>query len=209
MLIEGGFPGSTLLKPGHKSILNEFYGNQNQQWTLMYKASRHGFDAASFHSHCDQDGETITIIQSNNGYLFGGYTSVPWSSSGDFESDATAFLFTLTNPHAISPTKYSVVKQFVPYAVCHNGGFGPTFGCGLDLYVATDKRILNKLRGHIDKFDIPKEFPYKESFSDLDVLIVCPSSTNILKLIKGLFNPKALYHNGGGYSFDFELFQID
>ncbi|CAF1464251.1 unnamed protein product [Rotaria sp. Silwood1] len=71
------------------------------------------------------------------------------------------------------------------------------------------KRILNKLRGHIDKFDIPKEFPYKESFSDLDVLIVCPSSTNILKLIKGLFNPKALYHNGGGYSFDFELFQID
>ncbi|CAF4930311.1 unnamed protein product, partial [Rotaria sp. Silwood1] len=138
MLIEGGFPGSTLLKPEHKSILNEFYGNQNQQWTLMYKASRHGFDAASFHSHCDQDGETITIIQSNNGYLFGGYTSVPWSSSGDFESDATAFLFTLTNPHAISPTKYSVVKQFVPYAVCHNGGFGPTFGCGLDLYVATD-----------------------------------------------------------------------
>jgi len=70
------FSGSTLLKVEQKKKLNEFYGKSSQQWELIYKASRDGFDANTFHSRCDNKGPTITIIQSNNGYLFGGYTSI-------------------------------------------------------------------------------------------------------------------------------------
>ncbi|CAF5126129.1 unnamed protein product, partial [Rotaria sp. Silwood1] len=34
------FPDGTLLEKEHKKKLNEFYGKTNQQWELIYKASR-------------------------------------------------------------------------------------------------------------------------------------------------------------------------
>jgi hypothetical protein len=76
-------------------------------------------------------------------------------------------------------------------------------------YYILKERILNKLQGHIDQYDVPKEFPSKESFGDLDVLIVCPSSINIQNLIEELFHPTEINPNGDVYSFDFEEFQID
>ncbi|CAF0885718.1 unnamed protein product [Adineta steineri] len=78
-----------------------------------------------------------------------------------------------------------------------------------DEYYVLKERILNKIRGYITKCDVPKEFPYKESFGDLDVLIVCPPSIKIQKLIEDLFHPTEIVHNGDVYSFDFEQFQID
>jgi len=76
-------------------------------------------------------------------------------------------------------------------------------------YYILKQRILNKLQGHIDQYDVPKEFPSKESFGDLDVLMVCPSSIKIRNLIQELFHPTEINHNGDVYSFDFEEFQID
>ncbi|CAF1439793.1 unnamed protein product [Rotaria sordida] len=76
-------------------------------------------------------------------------------------------------------------------------------------YVILKERILNKLQGRIDQYDVPKEFPCKESFGDLDVLMVCPSSINIQNLIEELFHPTEMCHNGDVCSFDFEQFQID
>ncbi|CAF1137716.1 unnamed protein product [Rotaria sordida] len=76
-------------------------------------------------------------------------------------------------------------------------------------YFILKERILNKLQGRIDQYDVPKEFPCKESFGDLDVLMVCPSSINIQNLIEELFHPTEMCHNGDVCSFDFEQFQID
>jgi hypothetical protein len=76
-------------------------------------------------------------------------------------------------------------------------------------YYILKERILNKLQGHIEQYDVPKEFPCKESFGDLDVLLVCPTSINIRNLIEELFHPKEINPNGDVYSFDFEEFQID
>jgi hypothetical protein len=78
-----------------------------------------------------------------------------------------------------------------------------------DEYYVLKQCILNKLQGHIDQYHVPKEFPSKESFGDLDVLMVCPSSINIRNLIQELFHPTEINHNGDVYSFDFEQFQID
>jgi len=76
-------------------------------------------------------------------------------------------------------------------------------------YLLLKERILNKLQGHIDQYDVPKEFPCKESFGDLDVLLVCPNGIKIENLIKELFHPNEIYCNGDVYSFDFQEFQID
>lgn len=50
------------------------------RWKLIYKASTDGFATYSFHSKCDNKGPTLSSIQAN-GYLFGGYTPLSWSSS--------------------------------------------------------------------------------------------------------------------------------
>jgi hypothetical protein len=53
------------------SSLKDFQG---KKWTLMYRGSRDGFMAANFHGRCDGRPNTLTIIETTKGYIFGGYT---------------------------------------------------------------------------------------------------------------------------------------
>ena len=76
-------------------------------------------------------------------------------------------------------------------------------------YYELKERILRKLQGHIDQYDVPKEFPNKESFGDLDVLMVPPSDMDMENFIERIFHPTEIFHNGDVYSFDFEEFQVD
>ena len=143
MQIDTTFANGTLLAPEHKKKLNEFYGKQDQRWELIYKASRDGFDVNAFHTRCNNQGPTMTIVRSNNNYLFGGYTAIAWASDSNYKNDTTAFLFTLTNPHGIPPTKYVVNPGNVGSAVYHNSTYGPTFGSGNDLYLAANSNSSN------------------------------------------------------------------
>ena len=48
-------------------------------WTLCWRASQHGWLATDFHSNCDDNGATVTIISVQDGkYIFGGYSDVAW-----------------------------------------------------------------------------------------------------------------------------------
>ena len=44
-----------------------------------WHAKTDGWEASTFHSNCDGEGPTVTIIQVDE-YIFGGYTDVSWSS---------------------------------------------------------------------------------------------------------------------------------
>ena len=85
----------------------------------------------------------MTVIQSNNNYLFGGYTSVAWTSCNNYVADSKAFLFTLTNSHNIPPTKYPIQATTAQYSTNHNSGYGPTFGGGHDIHVSSDSNSNN------------------------------------------------------------------
>jgi hypothetical protein len=45
----------------------------NNEWNLLYKGSRDGFNAKDFHRLCDNKGPTITVIRTAQGKLFGFY----------------------------------------------------------------------------------------------------------------------------------------
>jgi len=137
------FTSGTLLSVDHKKTLCELYGNTLPRTELLYKASRDGFDVNAFHKLCDNKGPTITIVQSTNNYLFGGYTSVAWTSSGSYAVDSNAFLFTLTNPYNIPPTKYPIQSSKTQNAVYHHSTYGPTFGCDHDLHVCANSSSVN------------------------------------------------------------------
>ncbi len=82
----------------------------------------------------------MTAIKNTNGFIFGGFTSVPWypSNDGRFKTDSTAFLFSLTNP-SNTPLKLKVSDP--KKAAFIFAGFGPTFGNGRDLCVSSLSNI--------------------------------------------------------------------
>ncbi len=101
----------------------------------MYRASRDGFSGKDFHSRCDRMEKTLTVIKSESGNVFGGYTDKAGTSDNKYETDSSAFLFSLIN------------KENRPFrVVCSDGGkhaiaghpnYGPRFGCfPQDLHIA-------------------------------------------------------------------------
>jgi len=109
----------------------------NKTFTLLYKAARDGFDALNFHHVCDKKGPTLTIIQSKPGdFLFGGYTAQTWDGSG-YKSDPTTFIFTLTNPHLIPPTRYPLKTGEAPHAIMCYSFYSAVFGHGHDIQVVS------------------------------------------------------------------------
>ena len=101
---------------------------------LLYRSSRDGASAASFHTACDGQGPTVTLIKSSGGYVFGGYAGVAWSSANGCLACPSAFLFTVTNPHGDPITRF--MSNGDDEAVGCYSGYGPTFGSGFDLYVS-------------------------------------------------------------------------
>ncbi|CAF3066819.1 unnamed protein product, partial [Rotaria sp. Silwood2] len=75
----------------------------------------------------------MTIILSNNNYLFGVFTAIPWTSDNSNKSVEAAFLFNLTNPQGIPSNIYRIVPTEVGNAVRHYSTFDPIFGNGSDI----------------------------------------------------------------------------
>ncbi len=73
--------GNTILVDRqYDSYLREWFGYY--KWKLIYRASKHGYTAKSFHQHCDDKGPTLIIAKSAKGWIYGGYTTQSWSGQG-------------------------------------------------------------------------------------------------------------------------------
>jgi len=107
----------------------------NGQWILCWRASLHGWAAATFHSLCDNKGPTVTIVKDTNNNIFGGYTNIPWRSENRYKNDPKAFLFSLKNP-TNNPRKLPQLDSSSSHSVYNGANYGPTFGSGHDLYIA-------------------------------------------------------------------------
>jgi len=144
------FSGGRLLNAAQQITLNEFYGVPNQKWKLLYRASRDGFSPSTFHKLCDDKGATMTVIKSsenNGGWIFGGFTTQSWKDAvirtgSWFRSDDQAFMFTLTNPHLIPPTKYSIIEDKQKHAMYANDKYGPSFGY-FDLSISQQSNVID------------------------------------------------------------------
>lgn len=78
-----------------------------KQINLLYKASVDGDTCKSFFNKCGNKGATISVIKSNKGKIFGGYTKAEWTDKKGVLRlyDNTAFLYSLDNME-----KYNILK---------------------------------------------------------------------------------------------------
>ncbi len=132
----------------------------------MWRGSRDGFDDTAFHRLCNGKANTVTVIKNTNGFIFGGFTSIPWSSSDDeYQEDNTAFLFSLTNP-SNTPLKLKIKSP--AEAIIHQSSEGPVFGGGDDLHVSSFSNINRKSYMYLYSY----EFPNGVSWNEGDQFIV-------------------------------------
>jgi hypothetical protein len=61
-------------------------------WTLLYRGTEHGFRVSHFHNKCDGKPNTVTIILTTNGFIFGGFTPVAWNSNSASKALFSTFL---------------------------------------------------------------------------------------------------------------------
>ena len=124
-----------------------------RKWSMLYQGSRDGFKTSNFHSRCDGKPNTLTIVKSSNGNIFGGFTSIPWESieydeENGYMYDFCAFLFSLVNkenrPLIFEHTNESenIKDADARGSVWSSSKHGPLFGSGHDLYIA-DKSNTN------------------------------------------------------------------
>jgi hypothetical protein len=110
---------------------------------LLYRGSRDGFCANDFHRFCDGHSDTLCVILSDNGSIFGGYTSVAWKSVREMQivdrnQAVESFLFTIQNPHGLSPRIFALKEEHKECAVLRVSTFGPCFGNDLFINYACD-----------------------------------------------------------------------
>ena len=90
------------------------------KFKLLYKGSWDGDTCDIFHKKCDNQGPTISIIESTDGQIFGGYASKSWdiNSKSDIP-DPYSFLFNIN-----IKKKYCVSnnKGLINSYVCDFGG---------------------------------------------------------------------------------------
>ncbi|KAM6912138.1 interferon-induced protein 44-like [Xenentodon cancila] len=97
---------------------------------LLYKASIHGFTAASFHGHCDRQGPTVIVAYNASGFIFGAYTSRDYTKGGQPIYDNMAFLYSIKP----GENKTLTVKGIDGKRAFTDGATGPNFGALLFLH---------------------------------------------------------------------------
>lgn len=158
---------STILKPTLFSKLKNLCKSEiakkpaidikNKKLKLLYRGSRDGFGSSDFHSKCDGHSNTITMIETTKGYVFGGYTSVSWSSKEVYFSDSNAFLFSLVNKFN-HPFLCKVLDE--AYSIDCSSDYGPDYGPDFgesDIHITNNSNISNDSSGIFRSYSKPAD----------------------------------------------------
>jgi hypothetical protein len=107
--------------------LNQVCGfTSSQKWKLKYRASRDGFNPKSFHTRSDGIPNSLTVIKTANGNVFGGFSEEGWSSKNVLVTDRNAFIFSLINKEGSSFK--AICKNNGENAILCHSSLGPIFG---------------------------------------------------------------------------------
>ena len=119
---------STILDKENTLAMNKLCAfSSEKKWQLLYRATRDGFSGEDFHSNCDGFTNTLTIIKSTNGNIFGGFAEKAWNSSGyiGYVVDPKAYIFSLVNKEN-NPFRAQCSRG--QSAIYCKASLGPTFG---------------------------------------------------------------------------------
>ena len=102
---------------------------------LLFKASDNDYSSFKFHRECDNEGATITFIQTNHGHIYGGYASKSWTTFAGSIHDENTFLFLIKSGDASVQKRCPLIfpkqkkeRWYTNPNVHHSIFCGPLFG---------------------------------------------------------------------------------
>ena len=123
-------PNSTIISDTDQSLLQSWVpSNLQSEATLLFTKTVDGSTSQSFHNLCDGIPNTLTVVKTTDGFIFGGYNGGSWNTSNNYQNNTTNFLFSVTNN-----TKHNLIN-YPQYSSYNSSGYGPTFGGGHDLHI--------------------------------------------------------------------------
>lgn len=167
------------------SQLQELLQIKAKKATLLYRGSRDGFMASDFHSRCDNFGDTLTVVKSTSGHIFGGYTNQKWNYTGENEKKRNVgIIFSLVN--SVNKTiRFSFEQALSNDEYWLNG---PSFGArdetrvfsrGLKYYL----HICNKSNVYNQSFcNLSKTFKYPDFITEGDAFLAGSTSFTVAEI---------------------------
>ena len=107
---------------------------------MKYRGTRDGFSSESFRNKCVGVENTLTIIKSTSGNIFGGFAEKAWVSSNQWIVDPKAYIFSIVNKDN-KPFKADSNNNG---AIYYHTSYGPAFGGagkGSEMYISSDSNI--------------------------------------------------------------------
>ena len=107
---------------------------------MKYRGTSDGFSTGSFNTKCGGVANTLTIIKSTSGNIFGGFAEKAWISSGQWVQDPKAYIFSIVNKDN-KPFKADSNNNGA--ITCHTS-HGPVFGGaskGSEMNISSDSNI--------------------------------------------------------------------
>ena len=137
------------------------------KYELIYKMTENGSKPDDFHKCCDNKGPTLTIIETKNNDIFGGFTPLSWNRNGGncYDNSKKTFLFSMN-----LMKKYNMFNIGTKAITC-DGDFGPTFGSfsksrgsrgSLSYFYGDITLCKNLIRGEIFAGEDSNFFEYKQ-----------------------------------------------
>ena len=115
-----------------QKLVKDWLNNKNFKAELLFRKTRDGSKPKDFHERCDNKGITITFIETEKGYKFGGYTELQWNSKGKFQKDKSTFIFSFNNREKYLPRNNND-------SIYCGSNYGPVFGCSqADIALGSD-----------------------------------------------------------------------
>ena len=125
---------------------------------LLYRASEHEYSASAFHKLCNNKGPTLVIVQNDIDYIFGGFTNCEWKSDMSKDINKKDFLLSVkpkVKLYGMNEAKMTSITR----TIWRYPGWGPLFGDGHDLWIATECNKRKNNGCNTATFDIvSKEF---------------------------------------------------
>lgn len=140
-----------------EALLKEVHINL-QKWGLCYRGSRDGFSANDFHEKCDEMQDTMTIVKTTSGRIFGGYSRAAWRSTEGYVFEKDSFVFSLSNK-LNKPMVFTQIAGDQRSIHC-DPTCGPCFGGGPDFRISdacdSNERSLSLLGSSFTNDDLKK-----------------------------------------------------
>jgi hypothetical protein len=119
----------------------------------IYDAATDGWKAKDFHRCCDKKGWTLTIVETTEDFIFGGFTTAEWESSFIRKSDPHSFLFSVNEG-----SKYPITSGDRTTAIQCWSDYCAVFGANeLFIYSDSNDNTDSFCKANGDSFKLPAD----------------------------------------------------